>query len=382
MTDKLFYFANATFHAARQLPNLPDGHPARRRHGHSFTARLRAQLPADWAQFAGAATGQLSAALTEQVAALNYCDLNEIMPLPNDAALAMWLRERLALPGLVQLGVDSTADQGAVVSERGEIELWRRWRFEAAHRLPNVPAGHQCGRMHGHGFEVIVHVEKFPPHPLFQRGEEEKSPLFAKRLKSPPLAKGCWGDLFNNLDALWQPLHAELHHACLNDISGLENPTSELLAQWLWQRLAPQLPTLRRVTVCETATAGCHYDGQQFRIWKEQRFESAVQFPAAPAGDGRRRLHGHSYLLRLLLSAPLDAVLGWTVDYGDVKTLFTPVYRQLDHHRLDQLPQLTNADPIELAHWIRREIASVLPALDGIEIEETQGCGAGLWWTN
>ncbi|PQJ97447.1 hypothetical protein CXB77_01740 [Chromatium okenii] len=57
--------------------------------------------------------------------------MNEIMPLPNDAALAMWLRERLALPGLVQLGVDSTADQGAVVSERGEIELWRRWRFEA-----------------------------------------------------------------------------------------------------------------------------------------------------------------------------------------------------------------------------------------------------------
>ncbi|WP_242445343.1 6-pyruvoyl trahydropterin synthase family protein [Chromatium okenii] len=131
-----------------------------------------------------------------------------------------------------------------------------------------------------------------------------------------------------------------MHHACLNDISGLENPTSELLAQWLWQRFAPQLPTLRRVTVCETATAGCHYDGQQFRIWKEQRFESAVQFPDAPAGDGRRRLHGHSYLLRLLLSAPLDAVLGWTVDYGDVKTLFTPVYRQLDHHRLDQLPQL------------------------------------------
>ncbi|WP_172452709.1 hypothetical protein [Chromatium okenii] len=46
------------------------------------------------------------------------------------------------------------------------------------------------------------------------------------------------------------------------------------------------------------------------------------------------------------------------------------------------MPQLTNADPIELAHWIRREIASVLPALDGIEIEETPGCGAGLWWTN
>ncbi|WP_242445782.1 6-pyruvoyl trahydropterin synthase family protein [Chromatium okenii] len=172
-----------------------------------------------------------------------------------------------------------------------------------------------------------------PPAPPFSKGGGREKPPFRKEIEKPPFSKGGWGDLFNNLDALWQPLHAELHHACLNDISGLENPTSELLAQWLWQRFAPQLPTLRRVTVCETATAGCHYDGQQFRIWKEQRFESAVQFPDAPAGDGRRRLHGHSYLLRLLLSAPLDAVLGWTVDYGDVKTLFTPVYRQLDHHR-------------------------------------------------
>ncbi|MBK1694390.1 6-pyruvoyl tetrahydropterin synthase [Chromatium weissei] len=355
MTEKLFYFANASFHAARQLPNLPDGHAARRLHGHNFVARVRAQLPTDCAQFAGAATGQLNAALTEQVAALDYRNLNEIMPIPSDAALALWLRERLALPESVQLGVESTADQGAVVNEAGEIEIWRRWRFEAAHRLPNVPAGHQCGRMHGHSFEVIVHAALLPKTSVnFQQ----------------------------QLDALWQPLYAELHHACLNEISGLENPTSELLAQWLWQRFAPQLPTLRRVTVCETATAGCHFDGQQFRIWKEQRFESAVQFPAALAGDGRGRLHGHSYLLRLLLSAPLDAVLGWTVDYGDVKSLFMPIYRQLDHHQLDQLPQLVNADPIELAQWIRAKMAAVLPALDGIEIEETAGNGAGLWWVN
>ena len=374
MIEQLFYFANAPFHAARQLPNLPDGHPARRLHGHGFVARVRAQLPADWAQFAGAATGQLNAALAEQVAALDYRNLNEIMELPSDAALAVWLRDRLALPGAVQLGVESTADQGAVVDEHGRIEQWRRWRFEAAHRLPNVPAGHQCGRMHGHGFEVIVRVGEIPPAPPFSKeGVAE----------SPPLAKGGWGDLMQ--PESWEDftsLHAELHHACLNDIPGLENPTSEVLAQWLWQRLAPQVPTLRRVTVCETATAGCHYDGQQFRIWKEQRFESAVQFPTAAAGDGRGRLHGHSYLLRLLLSAPLDAVLGWTVDYGDVKALFTPVYRQLDHHQLDQLPQLANADPGELARWIRNQTAAVLPALDGVEIEETPGCGAGLWWTH
>ena len=129
------------------------------------------------------------------------------------------------------------------------------------------------------------------------------------------------------------PLQADLHHACLNDIPGLANPTSELLAAWLWQRLKAALPALSWITVYETATAGCHYDGRHYRIWKEQRFESALRLARAPEGDPRRRLHGHSYLLRLHLSAPLDQVLGWTVDYGDVKALFKPVYERLDHHR-------------------------------------------------
>jgi 6-pyruvoyltetrahydropterin/6-carboxytetrahydropterin synthase len=353
MTAQLFYCATAPFHAARRLPTAPVNHPTQRQHGHGFSAQVRAQIPPEWCDFAGAATGQLTAALTAAVAALDYRDLNTLLPNPTDGALAQWLLTQLALPALPTVAVRSTPEQGATVGADGDIQLWRRFYFEAAHRLPQVPAGHPCGRMHGHSFAVVLHATA-PPE-LFD---------------------------FDRLEALWQPCHAELAHVCLNDLPGLENPTSELLAQWLWHRLHPQLAALRRITVHETATAGCQYDGHIFRIWKAQRFESAVQFATAPAGDPRRRLHGHSYLLRLHLSAPLDTVRGWTVDYGDVKALFAPFYQQLDHHRLDALPHLANADPGALAQWLRERCGAELPQLERIDVYETPGCGATLLWEN
>ncbi len=237
-----------------------------------------------------------------------------------------------AVPGIASVGIRSTADTGVDLGADDHAHLWHRFRFEAAHRLPNVPEGHQCGRMHGHGFEVILHADQ-------------------------DLAGADMGIDFDRIAAHWAPLGAELDHVCLNDIPGLSNPTSELLCQWLWQRLKPELPALSWVSVYETATAGCHFDGSHYRIWKDLRFESALRLTRAPDGDRRRRLHGHSYLLRLHLSAPLDEVLGWTVDYGDVKALFKPVYAQLDHHRLDQLPLLDGADPARLALWMREQVA-------------------------
>jgi 6-pyruvoyltetrahydropterin/6-carboxytetrahydropterin synthase len=209
--------------------------------------------------------------------------------------------------------------------------------------------------MHGHGFEVILHANQ-------------------------ALAGLDMGLDFDQLGALWAPIRAELHHACLNDIPGLENPTSELLATWLWQRLKATLPALSWITVYETATAGCHYDGHHYRIWKEQRFESALRLTRAPDGDTRRRLHGHSYLARLHLSAPLDEVLGWTVDYGDVKALFKPVYDRLDHHDLNEVPGLADADPASLCLWMRETVADRLPQLDRIDLHQTPGCGAALCW--
>jgi 6-pyruvoyltetrahydropterin/6-carboxytetrahydropterin synthase len=209
--------------------------------------------------------------------------------------------------------------------------------------------------MHGHGFEVVLHAAQA------SQGSDS-------------------GAGYDDLERIWAPWQERLHLTCLNDIRGLENPTSEILASWLWGRLKPELPSLSRISVYETATAGCHYDGGHYRIWKEQRFESALRLSRAPGGHPRRRLHGHSYLLRLNLSAPLDEVRGWTLDFGDVKALFAPVYRRLDHRVLDDLPGLRSPDPAGLALWIREEAAALLPQLDRIDLEETAGSGATLSW--
>lgn len=117
------------------------------------------------------------------------------------------------------------------------MEIFKRFHIEAAHRLPNVPEGHKCARLHGHSFQVEIHVA----------GE--------------PGAESGWVMDFAELKRAFQPTFDQLDHRCLNDVAGLENPTSENLARWIWERLAPELPQLSRVVVNETCTSGCEYRG-------------------------------------------------------------------------------------------------------------------------
>jgi len=117
------------------------------------------------------------------------------------------------------------------------MEIFKEFRFEAAHRLPNVPSTHKCHRLHGHSFRVAIHV---------------KGPL------DPKLG---WVRDFAELTEAFAPLHKVLDHNYLNEVPGLENPTSEVLAKWVWDRLKPGLPDLHRVEVFETCTSGCSYDG-------------------------------------------------------------------------------------------------------------------------
>ena len=118
------------------------------------------------------------------------------------------------------------------------VELSKRFRFEAAHRLPKVPAEHKCHRLHGHSFEIEVTVA----------GEVD-----------PEL--GWLIDFADLREAVEPILMKELDHRTLNDVPGLENPTSEILCGWLWRRIAPRLPGLATVTVFETCTARCTYRG-------------------------------------------------------------------------------------------------------------------------
>ena len=117
------------------------------------------------------------------------------------------------------------------------MELYKVFRIEAAHLLPNVPNGHKCRRLHGHSFSIEVHVE----------GEIESKP--------------GWVMDFAELAEHFKPLFEQLDHHYLNDIPGLENPTSENLAIWIWDRLKPGLPGLTSIVVGETCTSGCVYRG-------------------------------------------------------------------------------------------------------------------------
>ena len=118
------------------------------------------------------------------------------------------------------------------------MEIYKEFHFEAAHRLPNVPEGHKCARLHGHSFQVRLSVE----------GEAEEP--------------SGWVMDFADLKAAFRPVHDRLDHRYLNEIPGLENPTSENIARWIWQQLAPALPQLSQIEVRETCTSGCIYRGE------------------------------------------------------------------------------------------------------------------------
>lgn len=118
------------------------------------------------------------------------------------------------------------------------MEIYKEFTFEAAHRLPGAPAGHKCTRLHGHSFKVAVHVS------------------------GPIDPRAGWVMDFGHIKAAFKPLLDRLDHYYLNDIEGLENPTSEHVARWIWQRLKPSLPELTKIVVNETCTSGCAYRGE------------------------------------------------------------------------------------------------------------------------
>ncbi len=118
------------------------------------------------------------------------------------------------------------------------MEIFKEFTIESAHWLPNVPAGHKCGRLHGHSFHIEIHVS---------------GPL------DPHLG---WVIDFAEIKSAFKGIEDRIDHRCLNEIEGLENPTSENLARWLWTKLLPALPELSRIVVRETCTSGCIYAGE------------------------------------------------------------------------------------------------------------------------
>jgi 6-pyruvoyltetrahydropterin/6-carboxytetrahydropterin synthase len=119
------------------------------------------------------------------------------------------------------------------------IELRKTFQFEAAHLLPRLPKSHKCRRLHGHSFKVEIAVAG------------ESDPKLGWLMD--------YAELTRAFNSTWE----KLDHNYLNQVRGLENPTSENIARWIWRKLKPKLPLLTEVVVAETCTARCVYRGER-----------------------------------------------------------------------------------------------------------------------
>ena len=135
---------------------------------------------------------------------------------------------------VLQVPVDESP-QASAAGRR--VRLVREFTFEAAHRLPHAPAGHKCGRLHGHSFRVELACE----------GSIDE--------------KTGWLLDFADIKGAFGPVLDQLDHRYLNEIEGLDNPTAENLVRWIWIRVKPELSVLSQVTVAETCTSRCEYRG-------------------------------------------------------------------------------------------------------------------------
>ncbi len=347
---KTQFIASSSFEAARSVDIFPKNHKSRNLHGHSFWASIISGFEHDF-KFNGSEHVMLKEKLLRVTENFDYSHLNKLIRIPTDENLAKWIKQKSQnlLKNKIEItGLQSTKNQGVHCISNNELHVWRRFQFEAAHQLPNVPFGHKCGRMHGHSFQVIIHANA--------------------KLESNELLIN-----YDQLSNIWSPIDHKLNYSCLNKISGLSNPTSEILAQWIWKKIIPQLPSLSCVSVYETSSCGAHYDGQNFKIWKDFSFDSALKIDQIKSKLSS--LHGHTFLLRLNLSSPFDKVMGWTKDFGDVKEIFNPIFKMLDHQPLHENLELSKTNILNIANWILSVTEKILPELSGIELYESEGCG-------
>lgn len=131
----------------------------------------------------------------------------------------------------------SVSNDLSLIFEGDPMEVFKTFTVEAAHWLPLAPEGHKCRRLHGHSFTIEIYVSGYvdPRH--------------------------GWVIDFGDISGAFRPIFDQLDHYCLNEIEGLENPTSENLASWIWDRLLPTLSGLAKIIVRETCTSGCVYYG-------------------------------------------------------------------------------------------------------------------------
>ena len=268
------------FEGARAVRILPTTHPSHRLHGHSFIAKTRKKLKDSDVAVGSAILDEEQLLLEKITSQLDYRYINEIIDIPTDENIARWLFEGNRF-GQARSRGHSKHPEPRSRSRfiRAGSSLAKIPLRSPPHQLPNVGPEHKCGRMHGHGFEVIIHAIQ-------------------------DISSQQMGMDYDLIATHWESVRKQISNKCLNDVPGLENPTSETIARWIWDQLKADLPDLSWVTVFETAMAGCHFDGSSYNVWKECHFESAVS--QVTHGNRSLSLLGHSYKVRLHCSGPFD----------------------------------------------------------------------------
>lgn len=116
-----------------------------------------------------------------------------------------------------------------------KYELKQHFHIESARFLPHLPKSHPCANMHGHSFKIIL------------------------QLKGELQPQVGWVMDYHEISLVMAPLLKQLDHKVLNEVPGLENPTSELLAKWIYEKARLSIPLLQSVTIMETTSTECKY---------------------------------------------------------------------------------------------------------------------------
>ena len=338
MKDKIYLSGMATFHAARKLKYIEDRSLKNLIHGHNFKAIMKAELTDD------ISLGVLDKELRDLVMEFDYKDLNEYFSEPSDLFLANRVFESSIDISPLSTTISSTDFAGASNYSHNRHEIWKSFSFQASHQLPNVPDDHKCKNMHGHTFRVVLHLEA--------------------SLENTEVIR---------IEKICAELKANLDRKCLNQVNGLENPTSEILASWIWLRLESLSIPISKVEVMENNDSGCIFNGTEHEIWKQHNIEAAVSY------DLDKEIYGYGYKTKLFIKAPLDEVKGWVMDYGDVKEIFKPIFIKMDHHYLNEIRGLENPSIVEVVKWMRLQLNNNFSELSRIDLYESEGRGVELF---
>ena len=117
--------------------------------------------------------------------------------------------------------------------------VYKKFNIESARSIPNLPKTHPCHHIHGHSFKIIISV------------------------KGPVNKQNGFVTDFQDIDDAFSPFKKELDHSYLNDIEGLQNPTSENICIWIWNKIQSSLPNIYKIEIKETDSTGCIYKGER-----------------------------------------------------------------------------------------------------------------------